>query len=63
MNRIVLDQSDGGFVVNDTVNACTKGLWIWSEPIKGVTSSGLSVSVLVVDTEGLGDTENDRGKV
>ena len=53
LNRLLLDRSDG-FGVGPTINPCTKGLWIWSEPIQGSTPEGDPISVLVVDTEGLG---------
>jgi hypothetical protein len=36
-------------------------LWLWSEPIPGTTPNGDPISVLVVDTEGLGafdETQN-----
>ena len=39
LNRILLGQNDG-FVVGSTVNACTKGLWIWSEPVRAIASEG-----------------------
>jgi hypothetical protein len=60
LNRMLLDRSDG-FGVGPTINPCTKGLWIWSEPIKGVTPDGKTIQVLVIDTEGLGafdETQN-----
>lgn len=60
LNRMLLDQSSG-FGVGPTINPCTKGLWIWSEPIQGTSSDGEPVSVLVIDTEGLGafdETQN-----
>jgi len=40
------------FVVGNTVNACTKGLWLWGAPVK--LEGGLTV--LFVDSEGLGST-------
>lgn len=39
LNRMLLNRSNG-FGVGPTVNPCTKGLWIWQTPIKGVTSDG-----------------------
>jgi hypothetical protein len=47
----------GCFNVGDTTNACTKGLWIWNKtfPVKmGVKD----INVIIIDTEGLGDTDN-----
>lgn len=32
LNRILLDRSNG-FGVGPTINPCTKGLWLWSEPV------------------------------
>jgi hypothetical protein len=50
MNEFV--QARTGFGVGATVNACTKGIWIYSEPIERTGSDGLPVLVLVMDTEG-----------
>ena len=57
LNKVILDRG-GAFGVGPTVNPCTKGLWIWAQPI--VTPSGKIL--LVVDTEGLGalDEENNH---
>lgn len=33
LNRIILNREDG-FGVAPTINACTKGIWIWGKPIK-----------------------------
>lgn len=34
LNRILLDKKQkNGFGVGPTINPCTKGLWIWSQPI------------------------------
>ena len=36
-------------------------MWLWSEPIPGTTPNGDPISVLIVDTEGLGafdETQN-----
>ena len=60
LNRLILDRSDG-FGVGPTINPCTKGLWLWSEPIQGQQQNGDPISVLVIDTEGLGafdETQN-----
>jgi len=42
----VILNRNAAFSVGPTVNPCTKGLWIWANPI--VTSSGKTL--LVVDT-------------
>ncbi|CEG40002.1 guanylatebinding protein [Plasmopara halstedii] len=45
-----------GFAVGGTVNACTKGIWIWGAPIPldGDTS------VIFLDTEGLGSVNREQ---
>jgi hypothetical protein len=65
LNRILLDRSDG-FNVGPTINPCTKGLWLWSEPVQGTQPNGEPISVLVIDTEGLGafdETQNHDVKI
>lgn len=44
------------FIVGPTVEACTKGIWVWSEPVRIVASCGTEVDVLFFDTEGIGAT-------
>jgi hypothetical protein len=56
LNRILLGKNDG-FAVGSTVNACTKGLWIWSEPLRAIASDGTPVNLLIIDTEGLNSME------
>lgn len=55
---MILDRQNG-FGVGSTINACTKGLWIWKKPLRGFTTEGESINVLVVDTEGLGALDED----
>lgn len=43
------DDAVGGFKVGDTVQACTKGLWIFKQPL-GEFEDRI---ILVVDTEGV----------
>lgn len=59
LNRVLLDRS-GGFGVAPTVNACTKGIWMWGKPLKGQTLDGDIVNVIVVDSEGLGAVDQDN---
>ena len=54
VNRIVGRQK--GFQVGPTINACTKGIWIWSEPIPVTNARGEKVNLIVLDTEGIGGT-------
>ena len=48
LNRVLLDRSNG-FNVGHTINACTKGLWMWPELVKLRDKD-----CLIIDTEGLG---------
>jgi len=50
-----------GFSVGYTVNACTKGIWIWSKPLIGVSPEGKTIPVLLLDTEGFGSHDSDFG--
>ncbi len=45
-----------GFKTGSTVNACTRGLWIWGRPIPLENGSNL----IIMDSEGLGSVEKDR---
>lgn len=45
-----------GFDVGGTVNACTKGIWLWGQP--KTLEDGLNVVFL--DTEGLGSTSSSQ---
>ena len=47
----------GGFAVGSTVNACTKGIWIWSEP---AYDEEKDIYVYYMDTEGLGSTSRSE---
>lgn len=55
----MLNQSNG-FGVGPTVNPCTKGLWCWGTPLKGTSSEGESVNIIVIDTEGIGALDEDQ---
>ena len=46
----------GGFKVGATINACTKGLWVWGRPIPLSQNKKL----IILDSEGLGSVEKDR---
>lgn len=50
-----------GFSVGKTINACTKGIWIWSKPLIGVSPEGKTIPVLLLDTEGFGSHDSDFG--
>jgi hypothetical protein len=49
--------ASSGFEVGPTVEACTRGLWLWSAPTIVTAPSGGKVAVLWVDTEGLGSND------
>eukprot|EP00347_Sterkiella_histriomuscorum_P002884 403366426 len=51
---------NNGFQTCDTINSCTKGLWMWSEPVQTLATDGSSEQVLLIDTEGLGSLEEDQ---
>ena len=61
LNRIILNRKKG-FNVGPTVNACTKGLWVWGRPISATTAEGDPCSIIVIDSEGIGaiDEDNDH---
>lgn len=58
MNRVILNRSSG-FGVAPTINACTKGIWMWAKPLKGESEDGKITNVLVIDSEGLGAVDQD----
>ena len=56
LNRIILNRKENlGFGVGPTIRPCTKGIWIWSDPlmISNVHNPGPFPAYLI-DTEGLG---------
>ena len=62
LNRILLDQTkNSGFGVGPTINPCTKGLWVWSDPIELTDKlSGEKFKCLIVDSEGIGAFNEDE---
>lgn len=58
LNRMLLDRCDG-FGVGPTINPCTKGVWMWSKPLEGLTPEGDPIDVIIMDTEGLGALDED----
>ena len=53
------EEGKGGFEVGSTVQACTKGIWIWGEPVE---IEGKEYKVLFMDTEGLGSTQRSQNQ-
>jgi len=37
-----------------------KGIWIWGTPIKGYSPEGEPVNLLIMDSEGIGSTDEDQ---
>ena len=61
LNRILLDQkNDDGFGVGPTINPCTKGLWVWDQPIDLKDAQGHPFKCLIVDSEGIGAFNEDE---
>ena len=56
LNRVLLNKQENmGFGVGPTFRPCTKGIWIWSEPIMVSNSNCLKpFPCFLIDTEGLG---------
>ena len=59
LNRMLLNRS-GGFSVGPSINPCTKGLWMWNKPIPAHTPDGQPINVIIIDTEGIGATDEDH---
>ena len=60
LNRVILNQNRG-FPVGPTINPCTKGIWMWGRPLKGFTKEGKNVNIIILDSEGLGATDEETG--
>lgn len=41
-----------GFEIGPSINPCTKGIWIWSKPVK----LNETTDMIILDTEGLNST-------
>jgi hypothetical protein len=59
LNRVLLNKNltskTFGFSVGPTVKPCTKGIWMWSKPMKvNNNHHGEEFNVYFIDTEGLG---------
>ena len=54
LNRVILNnKSKSGFSVGPTFKPCTKGIWIWSDPIM-IKNNNEEFPCFMIDTEGLG---------
>tara|TARA_B110000208_G_scaffold188967_1_gene249659 strand:- start:1149 stop:1784 length:636 start_codon:yes stop_codon:yes gene_type:complete len=58
LNRLLGRQA--AFDVGGTVEACTIGISLWSEPLVGRTAEGEECRVIVLDTEGLGSLDKNE---
>ncbi|OWZ09928.1 hypothetical protein PHMEG_00017291 [Phytophthora megakarya] len=60
------DQESEMFDVGATVNACTKGIWIWGQPAANQTRHpafkhlSKDTTIVFMDTEGLGSTQRSQ---
>jgi len=51
LNRLI--DASAGFAVGSTVNACTKGIWLWGSPLYDAETN---TTFVFLDTEGLNST-------
>ena len=59
LNRVIINNKENlkdGFAVAPTIKPCTKGIWLWSNPliITNQNSNNEPFPVYLIDTEGLG---------
>ena len=60
LNRVILNELPGqGFHVGSTINACTKGIWVYSKTISTTLASGESIQTIVMDSEGIESLDKD----
>lgn len=56
LNRLLDLNENNGFNVSASINACTKGLWIWSKP---VFIQKDNLNIIFMDTEGLDSVDRN----
>lgn len=55
INKVLLSHNrKAGFSVGNTVNPCTKGLWIWKKVLNAKDYGGEDLPIIIIDTEGFG---------
>lgn len=61
INRVLLNKQNGqGFSVGPTINPCTKGLWIWKDPLEHQNPNiSKDIKVLLIDSEGFGGMDQN----
>ena len=55
---MILNSADG-FAVGPTTNAKTKGIWVRGKPLNSHNQNDEIINDVVLDSEGLGSTEED----
>lgn len=60
LNKAILGENKA-FEISPTINACTKGIWIWKKPYKLLNPNNPlnDAAVLVLDAEGIGSLDGD----
>ncbi|GBF99772.1 hypothetical protein Rsub_12400 [Raphidocelis subcapitata] len=53
LGRLTGQELPSGFKISPTQRSCTRGLWVWSEPIPSTDASGRPCNLLLVDCEGI----------
>lgn len=59
LNKVILNKPNV-FQVGPTIMSCTKGLWVYPQVMKVKNQYDQEVNVIVVDTEGIGATDEDK---
>lgn len=61
LNHCVLNEPfERGFNVGSTIQACTKGIWLYTKTLNCVNDRGDVFEALVMDTEGIGALDADN---
>eukprot|EP00698_Gefionella_okellyi_P018020 TRINITY_DN5367_c0_g1_i1.p1 TRINITY_DN5367_c0_g1~~TRINITY_DN5367_c0_g1_i1.p1 ORF type:complete len:837 (-),score=236.76 TRINITY_DN5367_c0_g1_i1:20-2530(-) len=58
LNRLMGKQH--GFDIGPSIQPCTRGIWIWGKPLDHQLPSGERISVILLDTEGLGSLQESE---
>jgi hypothetical protein len=57
---VIINSRHGGFGVGPTINPCTKGLWLYTRLLETTQPGGEPLSILVIDSEGIGAFDEDE---
>jgi hypothetical protein len=66
LNQLASAPPGAGFDTGSSVQACTKGIWLWAAPRAPTTQPGAPDHLLLLDTEGLSSicaTEGHDAKI